>query len=99
MVAVCGVVTVKQKPFTSQEIRKIGQDFDSNWDQDGADDHDDHDDHNDHDDHDDHGDHDGHGDAEEEDKEVDTFGVGLKSDAKAWHGNMKYGTFEIPPRL
>ena len=93
MVAVCGVVTVKQKPFTSQEIRKIGEDFDSNWDQDGANGHDDHDDH------DDHGDHDGHGDAEEEDKEVDTFGVGLKSDAKAWHGNMKYGTFEIPPRL
>ena len=61
MVAVCGVVTVKQKPFTSQEIRKIGQDFDSNWDQDGADGHDDHDDH------DDHGDHGGHGDAGEED--------------------------------
>ena len=70
MVAVCGVVTVKLKPFTSQEIRKIGQDFDSNWDQDGADgrdDHDDHGDHDDHDDHDDHGDHDGPGDAEEED--------------------------------
>ena len=31
MVAVCGVVTVKQqqqKPFTSQEIRKIGKDSD-----------------------------------------------------------------------
>ena len=61
MVAVCGVVTVKLKPFTSQEIRKIGEDFDSNWDQGDADDHDDHDGH------DDHGDHDGHGDAGEED--------------------------------
>ena len=69
MVAVCGVVTVKLKPFTSQEIRKIGEDFDSNWDQ-SADDHDDlddHDDHGDHNDHGDHGDHDGHGDAGEED--------------------------------
>ena len=42
MVAVCGVVTVKQqKPFTSQEIRKIVKDSDSDRDDDDDDDDDD----------------------------------------------------------
>ena len=50
MVAVCGVVTVsvkQQKPFTSQEIRKIGKDLNCDQYDDDDDDDDDDFDHND----------------------------------------------------
>ena len=54
MVAVCGVVTVsvkQQKPFTSQEIRKIGKDLDSDqYDEDEDEDEDEDDDVDDDDD-------------------------------------------------